>query len=86
MDSCYFDSTLQMYICPGADQSQSSSDWLLQMITDPVVLMLWVVCVIACATLAHMKGRNVSKWGLVGFFLAAVGVLIALLVPSKKTT
>jgi len=44
------------------------------------VLIAWIVCSAASATLGKSKGRNVVAWALIGLVLGPIGLLISALV------
>lgn len=42
-----------------------------------VFVLIWVVCAIGAGMVASKKNRSVAGWGLVGFLLGPIGLLLA---------
>jgi hypothetical protein len=40
--------------------------------------LLWIVCGVATAVIASSKGRDGCGWGILGFFLGPIGILMAI--------
>jgi hypothetical protein len=47
-------------------------------------LFVWIMCAIICAVIAGNKGRSSIGWGILGFLLGPLGIVLALVVSSKK--
>ena len=53
-------------------------------IADVVFYLVWLGCILACCAIASKKGRSVGGWGLLGFFLGPIAVLVVALLSSKR--
>ena len=49
-----------------------------------IVLMPAIICGIVCYMLGKKKGYSPAAFGVMGFFLAVIGVIIALVIPDKN--
>jgi hypothetical protein len=49
-----------------------------------LLLLDAVVCAFACGYLAKQKGKDVSTWGAIGFFLGLIGLLIIGFTPKSE--
>lgn len=51
-----------------------------------IPLAISIVCCVVSAGQAEKKGYSQLAFGLLGFFLGVIGLIIALLLPSRKTS
>jgi hypothetical protein len=49
-----------------------------------ISLIVAVVCSMVAAYIASNKGRSVAGYAILGFFLPVIGLIIALVVPSRR--
>lgn len=53
-----------------------------------IPLLVWLivalVCCVICIGQAEKKGYSVAGFGLMGFFLSIIGLIIALILPDRK--
>lgn len=47
-----------------------------------VALLFWIICGVAAASIASSKGRSAGGFGVVGFLLGPIGLLIAIGFPT----
>ena len=47
-------------------------------------VIVWIVCSIACAVIAHAKQRSVVGWFLLGMLLGIIGIIIVAVLPSNE--
>jgi len=47
-------------------------------------LVIWIVCIVACAILADNKGRSVGGWVVLAIVLGPITLLLAAVVPNLK--
>jgi len=59
---------------------------LLMTIYVAIGIIVWVVVALACAWLAGQKGRDKITWGLLGFILGFLALILIAVAPSKGTT
>lgn len=50
-----------------------------------IIWVVWIVCAIASGHIAGEKGYSHLAFGLLGLILGIIGVIIALVLPEKKT-
>ena len=55
----------------------------LMIISFPAIVC-GIVCCAICYILGKKKGYNPTAFGVMGFFLAVIGVIIALILPDKN--
>ena len=55
----------------------------LTIISMPAIIC-GIICCAICYTIAEKKGYSPAAFGAMGFFLAVIGVIIALVLPDKK--
>jgi hypothetical protein len=49
-----------------------------------ILVLLYAVPIWLCVKLARRKNRETVAWGLVGFLLSWLGVIILALLPTRK--
>ena len=47
-------------------------------------LLIWIGCGVATAVIARNKGRSGCLWFAIGIALGAIGLIIALIIPSAQ--
>ena len=47
-------------------------------------LICWLICAYIGYEIAKSKGRNPITWGIIGFLLSILGVILVAILPSKK--
>ena len=48
-----------------------------------ILLLLYAVPICVCVKLARRKNREIVAWGLVGFLISWLGVIILALLPAR---
>ncbi|RIV79579.1 zinc ribbon domain-containing protein [Pelagerythrobacter aerophilus] len=48
-------------------------------------LLIWAVCGAAAYAVANSKGRSGCAWGLIGFLLGPLGLLVAFVMPADTS-
>lgn len=52
-------------------------------VTGIIAFIVWFVLLVATMNVAGSKGRSVVLWGVIGFFLPVIGLVLALVLPAK---
>ena len=48
-----------------------------------MVVLIWIICAIACAFIAQKKKRNVGGWLCLGFLFGILSLLLLLCLPAR---
>lgn len=49
-----------------------------------IFVLIWLVCAIGAGMVASKKNRSVAGWGVVGFLLGPVGLLLAAVAADNR--
>ncbi|WP_455542956.1 hypothetical protein [Intestinibacter sp.] len=48
-----------------------------------ITLIIWLICAVACSTIANNKGQNPILWFLIGLLFGIFGLGVVLFIPNK---
>jgi len=49
-----------------------------------IAIIIWIICAIACVSIAESKGRNQGIWGIMGFLFGIFAVILLACLPNIK--
>ena len=67
-----------------ADGTSTNSTALL--IGWVIGFIIWILVIAWTAAIARRKGRSAFGWGLLAFFFSFIGLIVILLMPSRRTS
>jgi hypothetical protein len=53
-------------------------------VTGIIAFIVWFALLVATMNVAGTKGRSVVLWGILGFFLPVIALIVVLLLPAKQ--
>jgi hypothetical protein len=53
-------------------------------VTGIIAFIVWFALLVATMNVAGRKGRSVVLWGILGFFLPVIALIVVLLLPAKQ--
>lgn len=53
-------------------------------VTGIIAFIVWFALLVATMNIAGTKGRSVVLWGILGFFLPVIALIVVLLLPAKQ--
>ncbi len=53
-------------------------------VTGIISFIVWFALLLATMYIAGSKGRSVVLWGVIGFFLTIIALIIVIVLPAKR--